>query len=238
MGRMFPFITGTWNPVAGECPFDCSYCWAKRLITRYGYDKYEGEARLDSNAMKKIPDKGFIFVQDMSDISTLESEDAFDLMVEIYHRPKATYLLLTKNPVWYLNMLSANVTFPDNLVLGATIETDKPIPVSKAPSPSARFWAMKQVKEWLPNAKTFISVEPIMDFSMDGLVRGILDTKPWAVAVGYDNYNNDLIEPTIIKTNALIHCLESYDIMVYRKTIRDQNRASLLQMEARINQER
>jgi DNA repair photolyase len=218
--RMFPFITETWNPVAGPCPYDCSYCWAKTLIKRYSYAKYQGRIVLDDRAMSKIPDKGFIFVQDMSDISVLLEPATNVLMTEFSKNKEAQYLLLTKNPVWYLNMMT-DVHFPDNVIFGATIETDKQIPVSKAPSPSTRFWAMKQVKEWLPDAKTFISVEPIMDFSMDGLVRGILEAKPWAVAVGYDNYNNHLPEPSLEKTRALIDCLRSYGITVYEKTLRE-----------------
>jgi len=237
-GKMFPFITETWNPVAGECPYDCSYCWAKSLIKRYNFVKYTGPARLDEKTLKKIPTKGFVFVDDMSDISILDSDSTRLLMNEIRYRKLADFLTLTKNPVWYLNMINpGSVDFPSNIVFGATIETNKDIPQSKAPSPKTRFWGLKQIKEYYPQNKTFISIEPIMDFGMDEMVRSILEVKPWAVAVGYDNYNNGLPEPTIIKTNALIKCLESYGITVYRKTIRDQNRESLLQMEARIKEE-
>jgi DNA repair photolyase len=234
---MFPFITETWNPIAGGCLFDCSYCWAKKLINQYNYAKYEGEARLDSKAMKKVPNKGFIFVQDMSDISNLEAKDTVTLMEIMGKNKEAIYLLLTKNPIWYLNMMSDSVTFPDNVVFGATIETNRKILQSKAPEPFTRFWGLKRVHDWIPDAKTFISVEPIMDFSMHEMVKSILEVKPWAVAVGYDNYNNDLPEPTLLKTTALIQCLESYGITVFRKTLRDQNRASLLRMEVRIKEE-
>ncbi len=229
MGKMFEFITETWNPVAGECPYDCYRdpvtlkpgCWAKKLISRYKYAKYQGPPRLDEKVMRKVPDKGFSFVQDMSDISTLGVEDTKRLLWEIKYNPDATYLLLTKNPIWYLNMLSADVSFPENVVFGATIETNEEIKCSKAPSPGARFWGLHHVHTWMPDAKTFISVEPIMEFNLDQMINGILDTKPWAVAVGYDNYYNGLVEPPLEKTRTLIKCLREAGITVYEKTLRE-----------------
>jgi hypothetical protein len=41
------------------------------------------------------------------------------------------------------------------------------------------------------------------------------------MAVGYDNYNNRLPEPTLSKTMQLIDCLEKTGITVYRKTLRE-----------------
>lgn len=230
---MFPFITGTWNPVRGPCPYDCSYCWAKSLIKRYGYVKYQGPTRLDEKAMWKIPDKGFIFVQDMSDISTLGAQDANILMAELKAHPKATYLLLTKNPIWYLNMFGEGVIFPDNIVFGATIETNEEIKCSQAPSPGARFWGLQHVHTWMPDAKTFISVEPIMEFNLYQMINGILDAKPWAVAVGYDNYRNRLPEPPLEKTRTLIKCLREAGITVYEKTLREAWNSGAA--EARVN---
>lgn len=220
MGKMFSFITGTFNPVAGECPFDCSYCWAKSLIKRYNYAKYQGPARLDEKAMRKIPDKGFIFVQDMSDISTLQRDDAITLNTELGLRTNATYLDLTKDPNWYYKMICKGVSFPENVIFGATIETDKTIKISKAPTPLARFNALEWLAKYFPN-RIFISIEPIMDFNMDTMVRHILKIRPWAVAVGYDNYHNNLPEPPLEKTRALIDRLRSYGITVYEKTLRE-----------------
>lgn len=220
-GRMFPFITGTWNPVAGPCPYDCSYCWAKTLIKRHNYAKYQGRTVLDDRAMSKIPDKGFIFVQDMSDISVLMEPATSVLMNEFAKNKDATYLLLTKNPIWYLNMLSDGVNFPDNIVFGATIETNRKIPISKAPPPHTRFWGLQQVKEWIPDAKIFVSIEPIMDFDRDFLLPPLNLIHPWAVAVGYDNYHNCLPEPCLAKTQELIKALRARGITVYEKTLRE-----------------
>ena len=45
--------------------------------------------------------------------------------------------------------------------------------------------------------------------------------RPWAVAIGYDNYNNGFPEPPLSKTMQLIDELESLGIKVYRKTLRE-----------------
>ena len=219
-GRMFPFVTETWNPVRGSCPYDCSYCWAKTLIKRHNYAKYQGETVLDDRALGKIPDKGFVFVQDMSDISVLLKPAAYVLSNIFRERPEATYLLLTKNPNWYYMMQCEGVGFPDNVILGATIETNREIPVSKAPHPLSRFDALN----WLSKhsgKRLFISIEPIMEFDYDQLLKAILKVKPWAVAVGYDNYRNGLPEPNLAKVMLLISQLRVNGITVYEKTLRE-----------------
>ena len=221
MSRMFPFITGTWNPVAGECPYDCVYCWAKSLIKRNDMVKYRGPAHLDEKALSKIPDSGFVFAQDMSDISVLDHIDAKRLVAEFKKRPSVEWLTLTKNPAWYRSMAELNgVEFPSNVILGATIETNVKIEVSKAPRPIDRLVSMMWVKDHLPN-RVFISVEPIMDFRWE-FADQLAHIGPWGVAVGYDNYHNGLPEPSLSKTLALIDTLEKHGIQVYRKTLREK----------------
>ena len=29
-GNMYGFVTHTWNPIRGECPHDCKYCYMKK----------------------------------------------------------------------------------------------------------------------------------------------------------------------------------------------------------------
>jgi hypothetical protein len=69
--------------------------------------------------------------------------------------------------------------------------------------------------------KRFISIEPILDFDLDEFLEAIDDITPeFGVAIGYDNYNHHLPEPTLEKTMALIKGLEDAGIKVYRKTLR------------------
>jgi hypothetical protein len=61
-----------------------------------------------------------------------------------------------------------------------------------------------------------------MDFHLDLFLDGLLKTKPWGVAIGYDNYGNHLSEPSLDKTNQLIAKLEANNVKVFRKTIREK----------------
>jgi DNA repair photolyase len=220
---MFPFVTATVNPVAGACPFECSYCWARSLIKRHGWEKYSGPARLDEKAMRKIPDRGFVFVQDMSDISILGLEDADRLVSALAENVEATYLLLTKNPQWYVFLSQHGVEFPKNVVLGATIETNRDTSAwSKAPYPYDRFNALNWINSNLVGARTFISVEPIMEFDRDELLPVLSLLRPSdGVAVGYDNYGNGLPEPSLANTMDLIASLRARRITVFEKTLRE-----------------
>jgi protein gp37 len=224
---MFPFIDQTWNPVAGECPYNCYEkpdgkpgCWAKILVDRYHYVKYQGAARLDAEAMRKIPDSGFTFVESMGEISTLGVEDALTLMNEIRRHPSAKYLTLSKNPTWYKTMHEKGVDFPLNVTLGATIETNEKITRSRAPEPYFRLDALLWAKQNLGNP-VFISIEPIMEFNRDIFLPMLSYIHPWAVAIGYNNYKNKLPEPRLAKTRELIKALRARGITVYEKTLRE-----------------
>jgi hypothetical protein len=67
-----------------------------------------------------------------------------------------------------------------------------------------------------------VSVEPIMDFDLEILVQWISDIKPILVHVGYDNYNNNLPEPSLSKTMQLIDILRKFTI-VKILTLREKN---------------
>jgi DNA repair photolyase len=220
--RMFDVITETWNPITG-CYHNCIYCWARRLATTRlrNYKRYrQGFApRLNREEFKKKFNDGFVFVCDMGDIFSPGVRDEWVLRVlrHIRRFPDTTFLFLTKNPARYRDFLKE---VPDNAVLGATIETDNDElysvrGISKAPPPSERLKAMKEL-EW---DKKFISIEPILDFT-PRFVDEIVETKPLLVYVGYDNYDNKLQEPRLSETRALIDELRSRGINVKEKTIR------------------
>ncbi len=219
--RMFPFITKTWNPLGGKCGFECSYCWAKALTKRHNFKKYQGVWYVDEKQLlKSFTNKDFVFLQDMNDISFCPLVSLYPIFSRI-EGSSAKFLTLTKNPRYFLDGKKWFLT-PLNVIIGATIETNRSIPenISKAPQPSERLHAMFELQQYTYH-KLFISIEPIMDFDLDEFAKRIILIKPWAVAVGYDNYNNHLIEPSMSKTEELIKKLEANGITVYRKTIRE-----------------
>jgi len=103
---------------------------------------------------------------------------------------------------------------------GATVESDFAFSRSNAPHPDSRLRMMLSLKELSPEIPRAISVEPIMKFSANFPER-ILEINPSIVAVGYDNYNGNLPEPSMEETLNLIDYLVAHKINVYKKSIRE-----------------
>jgi len=231
-GRMFPFVTRTWNPLGGACMHRCVYCWARALCKQRNYEKYTGQPRIIEKEMKrKFKHDDFVFVQDMTDLfaENVPYELIEKVLMRISEFPDTVFLLLTKNPRKYLSFVNEN-KIPKNVMLGVTLETNlmkmrtppfyevEYSKFSKAPLPPFRILDMYRVCRKTTN-KIFVSIEPVFDFRMKTFLQVIKKIKPWAVAVGYDNYDHMLPEPSLKKTLRLIKELEKFTT-VYRKTIK------------------
>lgn len=229
--RMFPFITRTWNPLGGECRHGCVYCWARKLAAERKMAKYQGEARVHGSGLKwKFKPEEFVFVCDMVDLlgAWVHQSSISFILDMIKDNPKTNFLLLTKNPKRYLELLDF---LPTNVVLGCTLESNLNYSeISKAPSQFQRLYWFTQLAEVerlrfagdRTSHKLFVSVEPILDFNFENFVDVLCNwIKPWAVAVGYDNYGCGLPEPPLAKTMQFIEALEKAGITVYKKTLRE-----------------
>lgn len=210
--KMFSFVHRTWNPVRG-CLHDCIYCWGKRLARRLKYD-YKPQFIPKRLNIRFKPGE-LIFVCDFGDLfGDWVPSEWIEKILDVIKKHKETYfLLLTKNPKRYLEF-----SFPENVILGATIETDIDNDygkISKAPKPSERIALMQKIN----HKYKMISIEPILDFSRD-FPEQLARINPCAIVIGYDNYNCKLPEPRLEKTLWLIRELEKRGIHVIRKTIR------------------
>ena len=216
--KMFSIVAETWNPVSG-CLHQCTYCWARRLAE----GKLKNSKRYKHGFTPKLNVEEFnrklrgevIFVSDMGDLfgDFVPDEWIVEVLENIRRFPNKLFLFLTKNPSRYKDF-----DFPENAILGATIETDKDVnygKISKAPKPSERIRAMINLN-W--NMK-FLSIEPILDFTSEFWEK-IVEINPFMIYVGYDNYNNKLPEPTLDKTLRLIQKLSEEGFLVLKKTIR------------------
>ncbi|MBA7577152.1 hypothetical protein ES708_18998 [subsurface metagenome] len=216
MSRMFPFITKTWNPLAGKCSHECVGCWAAAFAHRHKFSKYQGDPRIDPGQINRRFEKGdFVFVQTMSDLfaENVPREMILRVLESIKKSPDARFLLLTKNPKRYKSVLEF---IPKNCVCGATIETDLDNDLANAPSRIERIEAMEDL-EYKPK---MVSVEPIRYFTVN-FFGMLVSIEPEFIAAGYDNYGNNFHEPRLVVTKALINAFEAYGIKVYRKTLRE-----------------
>lgn len=240
---MFDFVTHKWTPMGGECEHKCAYCYRVPMIEQYGIKKYFGPPQVSHKLLKKkFPPGSYVFLCHMTDLLAFGVTDSMIRKVLTLPRnnPDSTFLVLTKNVTRYhhlLKMYSSDV-FPDNIVFGATIESDQfhyPIhgrykglgesydKISQAESPLIRLFQMRQLyleqERYKMKQPRMIVVEPILDFDNVLFPRKILYAKPDSVAVGYDNYDHNLPEPSLEKTMALIKELETYT-HVHRKVLR------------------
>lgn len=185
-GNMYPWVTHTWNPIKG-CKHACCYCYVKELETRYQYDTSPRfvEEELKTNLGK---DK-VIFVGSASDMWG-EWVDSLNIE-QVLERCRGfdnEYVFQSKNPVRFLEFVGR---FPKKSILGTTIETDRYIEqVSEAPDISNRVEAMKRIE-----GNKFVSIEPILRFDMERLVRMIFQIQPSFVTIGADSKNHNLLEP-------------------------------------------
>jgi DNA repair photolyase len=228
--RMFSFLsrnhkkTGdTWNPLGGKCLHGCRYCYVETLKKMFPgvKEKYNGVARTNAkwlNEIKQFTNKDFVFVCDMTDLFGywVPTEIIQQIFIAISNSP-AKFLLLTKNPERYRQLISIGVSIPQNCVLGCTVESDVDH-ISGGMMERARLMVMMELR--LMGYPTMLSIEPIMAFT-NSFLKMVLDAKPKFVAVGYDNYNNGLVEPCLAETCAFITLVEAAGITVYRKTLRE-----------------
>lgn len=214
MGKMFTYqgkTMVTWNPQTG-CHFSCNYCWAEGLATNKLKTSYPNgfvpEFHPDRLKKRFKPDE-FVFVTSMGDISFSQREDREKIFGVIKAHPQTKFLFCTKNPGIYQK-------FPemDNVYYGATIETNRYTPMSRAPDTSTRYALMASLK----GVKKFISIEPVMDFFLPSFATWIRDINPEIVEIGADNYHNNLPEPSSDKVKSLIYDMESFGIAVIKKS--------------------
>lgn len=219
--------TRSWNPFVG-CGFGCAYCkpsfqnWIGRLGTWHHcegcqqYAPHEHPERLSRLYRDKT-----IFVCEDGDIAFARPE----YMARIFDviradQKKRNWLLQSKNPKCFEQYLSL---LPENTYLITTLETNRDITklISKAPDTSIRLRDFKAL-DW---DRKFVTVEPIMDFDFDEFAQQIVSIKPLCVFIGYNSKPKkvQIPEPSKEKTLALIRKLESEDIRVLTKEMRDPN---------------
>lgn len=209
---MYEFATHTWNAIKGKCPHDCCYCYMKRFP--------QGELRLDEKELKTDLGKGnFIFVGSSVDMWAKGVKYRWIRKV-LEHCQKFSgyntkFLFQSKDPKRFERWRNL---IPDQSFLATTIETNRDYKISNAPSPEKRYEAMVWFVPVTPLYK-MVSIEPIIDFDLDILVKWIKMIDPAFVSIGADSKGHNLPEPSWFKVQQLIKELEKFTRVKIKKNL-------------------
>lgn len=211
-GNMYPFISHTWNPVRGKCPYECVYCYAGRW----------GELsplRLDEKVLnEKLGENNFIFICSGCDLfhPAVPDEWISKVILQTKKYEKNQYLLHTKNPeralLWEQNL-------SENYVLCVTLESDRIEwgTISKAPPIGKRVEALAKWKR-----RKMVTVEPIIKFNFPApyfadLIRAC---NPEQVNIGAATGKVKPPEPTGADVKLFINFLERFSKVFLKKNLR------------------
>lgn len=213
-GNMYPWVTHMHSHLGGECPHKCIYCYVDNPIS--GRNKnFVGPLRLLEKEFKvDYGSHKIIFMEHNNDLFCKENsiENIERVMYHCKHFPNNTYVFQSKNPARMIWM--DKKIFPPHIILGTTIETNRDIPnISTAPSPKERMIAMCNI-DW---CKTFVTIEPVLDFDVDILADWIRLMKPDFLNLGADSKNHNLPEPTVEKIMELVEKLKCFGIDLREK---------------------
>jgi len=210
-GNMFDWITHTWNPIAGRCSINCSYCSTNKLRNRYEIlkKKYSGPMRIVEKELKvNLGKDKFIFVAAQNDLfaSGVSNEDIIKVLNHC-NKFENKYLFQTKNPNRLLEFTYHPVL--KKSAIATTIESDihyKEI-MGNAPEPNQRIKAMLRLKSL--GFETYITIEPIMKFT-NYFLELLQVCNVTQINIGADSGNNNIPEPDKEKLKWLIDNLKNY----------------------------
>jgi len=212
-GNMYPWVTHTWNPLAGECKHNCNYCYMKRSFLG-NIKKYEGNVRLVEQELNiDLGSSNTIFVGSATDIfGDWVPDNVIKKILEYCRNFKNTYLFQSKNPIRFKDFLEL---LPKNSIIATTLETNRNLIVSEAPEVSKRYNDFFSIEY----PRKMVSIEPIIDFDLDVFLRWIERINPEFVSIGADSKNNNLHEPNQDKIKKLISGIETFSKVKIKKNL-------------------
>ena len=179
-------------------------------------EKYSGEIRLDEKVLsQKLGSGKLYFIHSMGDLfaDNVKSWYIMRVINWLNKYPDNTYLLQSKNPTRFREF-----NFPKNIILCTTIESNKDYEgMSKAPCIQELIEAMIELLR--RGYKTFLTIEPIMEFDLHELVTMIRRCHPISVNIGADSGNNKLPEPSRSDISDLITELQKFTTVKQKKNL-------------------
>ena len=223
--NMYKLSVGQWSPFAG-CNHKCLYCinsfqrqvkrWAKKNCPEcYEFTPHTTHSKRLNQSLPNTKYMQFIFTCSSGDMAYCDDVRYLERIIDrIRREPNKTFLIQSKDPKTF-----NRITFPKNVILGTTLETNRDDlyeGVSQAPKPSQRYEDFLKIRHSLK----MVTIEPVIEFDMDGMVSWIENINPCMVWLGYDSGKNRLPEPELKKVKELYWQLGQKGFMVVLKKIR------------------
>lgn len=212
-GNMYPFVTHTWNAIKGICPHGCSYCYMKDRVRKSPYfDRRELKTDLGTG--------NHIFVGSSCDM--FAAAIPHDWIVDTLNKANGysnQYLFQSKNPYRMVKYLRDNY-LAQPFEVCTTIETNREYReiMRDCPSPIERAVAMRVAT--CARMKTYLTIEPVMDFDLAEMIQLIELVDPTQVNIGADSKGNHLPEPEPRKLRELIEYLQATTLVVRKSNLR------------------
>lgn len=215
------WITDTWNPMAGACKHNCSYCQVQKNKIRYEHlnKKYSGEPRFEQSYLKDDLGSGkFIFVCNQQDLFAKKNNaGVVHTILDICRKFDNKYLFQTKNPNLFKTFYEWG-EIPKNSVLCTTLETNKNYWDIIRDAPTTYDRAMNMAE--LIFVEKYVTIEPILDFDLKDFVDLIRMCKPKGVFIGADSKHCNLPEPLPEKVFALITELKKFTNVIIKDNLK------------------
>ena len=191
-GNMYGFITHTWNPIKGDCPHSCRYCY----VHKYG-NMIDVNCRLDETCLKdKFGTGKFIFVGSGIDLFAKSIPDMWMERVLDYCHKDNTDLFGARNLFLFQSKDAERILYflehPifKSSVICTTLETNRynPMIMRNSPLLETRAKAMLQIAD--KGYRTYVTVEPVMKFDEDEFIKLIQLCRPEQVNIGKNTNQN------------------------------------------------
>ena len=104
----------TWNPIKGLCPMGCSYCYARKMYKRFGWDKTIRLSFNECDAPRHRKRPSTIFAGSTFELFSdeISSSSIAFILKKVQAIQWHTYLFLSKNPRRYSEFIGWPPSFP------------------------------------------------------------------------------------------------------------------------------
>lgn len=215
-GNMYPWVTHTHSHLRGACTHACPYCYVQAIGRRFGGDAHAGPLRIENKELHVRYGAGrTYFIEHANDLFQKAIPPRWINMV-LYHCrqwPDNTYVFQTRNTP---RAAEWEHCLPPGSLLGTTIETNRKAP-GKAPCPRTRARGLRR-DLYNETILRFVTIEPVLDFDVDGMLELLRIAEPAFVNIGADSKGHGLHEPDAGKVLDLLDGIRALGIEIRQKT--------------------